>query len=104
MTRISSYDIHKCPDCGCEHILPNYASISVTPAYDAYVPDDDLRICFECGSAKPFKEFKFIGIKQKPAPDFTPTFIKFFKKLIGIGHPAIEPHPTVIYPYLNRKH
>lgn len=103
MTRISSYDIHKCLDCGCEHILPNYASISVVPAYDAYVPDDDLRVCFGCGSVKPFKEFTFIGIRQKPVPDFTPAFIKFFKRLFGIIHPGVEPHPTVIYPYLHRK-
>lgn len=102
MTRISSYDIHRCPDCGCEHILPNYASISVTPAYDAYVSDEDLRICFGCGAVKPFKEYIFSGVKQKPAPDFTPSYVKFVKYVFGIHHPKPEPHPVTIYPYLNR--
>lgn len=102
MTRISSYDIHKCPGCGCEHILPNYASISVTSAYDAYVTPEDLRVCARCAAVKPFKEFVFIGVKQKPTPDFTPAFIKFFKRLFGIHHPKPEPHPVTIYPYLNR--
>lgn len=103
MTRISSYDIHKCPGCGCEHILPNYASISVTPAYDAYVPDEDLRICFGCGAVKPFKQFVYVGSKQKPRPDLTPAYVKFVKRLFGIRQSELEPHPAAVYPYLNQK-
>ena len=103
MTRISSYAIHQCPDCKREHILPNYASISVTVAIDAYVPDDDLRICFGCGVVKPFNEFIYVGAKQKPSPDFTPAYVKFIKRLFGIRHPEPEPHPVNIYPYLNPK-
>ena len=103
MTRISSYDLHICPECQCEHILPKYASISLTPAYDAYVPPEDLRVCARCGAVKPFREFVFTGTKQKPVPDFTPEFVKFFKRLLGVGHPVVEPHPTVVYPYLTSK-
>lgn len=100
MTRISSYGIYQCPDCRCEHILPNYASISLTVAIDAYVPDEDLRICFDCGIAKPFKQFVFVGIKQKPRPDYTPSYVKFVKHLFGLRQSEVEPHPTSIYPYL----
>lgn len=103
MTRISSYSIHKCPDCKREHILPNYASISVTVAMDVYVPEDDLRICFGCGAVKPFKEFIYVGSKQKPKPDFTPSYVKFIKRLFGVRHLEPEPHPVDIYPYLNSK-
>lgn len=103
MTRISSYALHICPECQCEHILPNYASIGRTPAYDAYVPPEDLRVCARCGVVKPFREFIFTGTKQKPAPDFTPAFIKFFKRFVGVGHLDVEPHPTAVYPYLNSK-
>lgn len=103
MTRISSYSIHQCPDCKREHILPNYASISSTVAIDAFVPEEDLRICFGCGAEKPFKEFICIGSKQKPKPDFTPSYVKFIKRLFGLRHPEPEPHPVYIYPYLNPK-
>lgn len=103
MTRISSYDIHQCPECKQEHILPNYASISVTPAVDAYVPDDDLRVCFGCGAERPFGQFIYIGTKQKPRPDHTPSFVKLMRRLFGIRWPEVEPHPTRIYPCLNHK-
>ena len=103
MTRISSYAIYQCPDCKREHILPNYASISLTVAVDAYVPDEDLRICFGCGIAKPFKQFVFVGTKQRPRPDYTPSYIKLIKRLCGIRQPEIDPHPTTVYPYLNQK-
>lgn len=103
MTRISSYSIYKCSDCEQCHILPNYASISVTAAVDAYVPYDDLRTCFGCGVAKPFKQFVLIGTKQKPSADLTPSFVKFFKRMFGIKCPDLEPHPTTEYPYLNQK-
>lgn len=103
MTRISSYAIYQCPDCKREHILPNYASISVTVAIDAYVPEDDLRICFGCSAVKPFKQFIHVGTKQKPRPDFTPSYVKFVKRLFGVRHPEPEPHPVNIYPYLNSK-
>jgi hypothetical protein len=84
-------------------MLANYASISLTVAIDAYVPDDDLRICFGCGATKPFRQFIQVCTKQKPAPDFTPSYVKFIKRLIGISHPDPEPHPVNIYPYLNQK-
>ena len=103
MTRISSYAIYQCPDCKREHILPNYASISVTVAIDAYVPDEDLRICFGCATVKPFKEFIYAGSKRKPVTDFTPSYVKFIKRLFGVRHPEPEPHPVDIYPYLNPK-
>jgi hypothetical protein len=83
--------------------LPNYASISVTVAIDAYVPDEDLRICFGCGAIKPFKKFIYVGVAQKPATDCTPSYVKFIKRLFGIKHPESEPYPTDIYPYLNQK-
>lgn len=83
--------------------MPNYASISVTPAVDAYVPDGDLRVCFGCGAVKPFKQFIFTGTKQKPRPDHTPSYVKFIKRLFGIRQPEVEPHPTQLYPYLNQK-
>jgi hypothetical protein len=75
----------------------------VTVAIDAYVTDDDLRICFGCGAVKPFKEFIYAGAKQKPSPDFTPSYVKFIKRFIGISHPDPETHPINIYPYLNQK-
>jgi hypothetical protein len=75
----------------------------VTVAIDAYVPDDDLRICFGCGAVKPFKQFIHVGTKQKPRPDFTPTYAKFIKRLFGIKHPEPGPYPTDIYPYLSKK-
>lgn len=103
MTRISSYAIYQCPDCKLEHILPNYASISVTIAIDSNVPDDDLRICFGCGAVKHFKHFIHVGTKQKPRPDFTPFYMKFIKRLLGLRHSELEPHPIIIYPYLNPK-
>lgn len=102
MTRISSYAIHQCTDCMREHILPNYASISLTPAIDAFVPDEDLRICFGCGVVKPFKQFVYVGTKQKPKPDHTPSFVKLIKRLFGIRHRQVESHPTKVYPYLNQ--
>lgn len=102
MTRISSYDIYQCPDCNQPHILPKYASISVTPAVDAYVPDEDLRICFGCVAVKPFKQFIYVGTKQKPRPGYTPSYVKLIKRLFGIRQPEMEPHPTRVYPYLNR--
>lgn len=83
--------------------MPNYASLSVTVAIDAYVPEDDLRICFGCGAVKPFKEFICVGSKQKPNPDYTPSYVKFIKRLFGINQPEVEPHPTRVYPYLNSK-
>ncbi len=103
MTRISSFDIYQCPDCKREHILPNYASISVTAAVDAYVPDEDLRICFGCGVVKPFKQFLYAGTKQKPRPDHIPSYVKLIKRLIGIRQPEVEPHPVRIYPYLHSR-
>lgn len=103
MTRISSYSIHKCPECNCEHILPSYASISVTVAIDAYVPDDDLRICFGCGVVKPFKQFIQVGRKQKPTPDFTPSYVKLIKRLLGMAHLEPDTHPVNRYPYLMQK-
>lgn len=103
MTRISSYAIYQCPDCKRDHFLPNYASISVTVAIDAYVPDDDLRICFGCSAVRPFKEFIYTGSKRKPSRDLTPSYVKFFKRLFGIKHPEPEPHPVDLYPYLNQK-
>jgi len=103
MTRISSYSIHQCPDCKREHILPNYASISVTVAIDAYIPEDDLRVCFGCGALKPFKEFVYVGSKRKPPHDFTPSYVKFFKRFLGLRYAEPEPHPIDIYPYLNPK-
>jgi hypothetical protein len=75
----------------------------VTEAIDAYVPDDDLRICFGCGTVKPFKQFIHVGTKQKPRPDFTPSYVKFIKSFFGIRHPEPERHPVDIYPYLNSK-
>jgi|AACY02.14.fsa_nt_gi hypothetical protein len=102
MTRISSYDIYQCPDCNREHILPNYASISVTPAVDAFVSTEDLRICFCCGSVKLFSAFVYVGTKQKPRPSYTPPYVKFIKLLFGVKQPEIELHPTRIYPYLNQ--
>lgn len=102
MTRISSYDIYQCPDCKCEHILPNYASISVTVAIDAYVPDEDLRICFGCGAVKPFKQFVYVGTKQKPRADHTLSYVKLIKRLFGVKQPDVEPHPTKTYPYLKQ--
>ena len=103
MTRISSYDVYQCPDCKREHILPNYASISMTVAVDAYVPDEDLRICFGCGAVKPFKKFIYVGTKQKPRPDHTPSYVKLIKRLFGIRQREVEVHPTRIYPYLHAK-
>jgi hypothetical protein len=103
VTRISSYDLYECPDCKQEHILPLYASISITPAYDACVPDDDLRICFGCGVVKPFKQFLYVGTKQKPKPDHTPSYVKLIKRLFGIRQHEAEPHPTRVYPYLHAK-
>jgi len=103
MTRISSYAIYQCPDCKREHILPNYASISVTVAIDAYVPDEDLRICFGCAAVKPFKEFVYVGSKRKPSNNFTPSYVRFFKRVFGIRHSEPEPHPVNVYPYLNSK-
>lgn len=102
MTRVSSYNIHQCPDCKQKHILPNYASISLTVAVDAYVLDGDIRTCFRCGAVKPFKQFVYVGTKQKSRPDHTPSYVKLIKRLFGIRQPAIEPHPTKIYPYLNQ--
>lgn len=101
MTRISSYDIYQCPDCEQQHILPNYASISFTPAVDALVSDADLRVCFGCGSIKTFEQFIYVGRKGKPRPDFTPFYVKFIKRLFSITQPDVEPHPTRVYPYLN---
>ncbi len=103
MTRISSYAIYQCPDCRREHILPNYASISVTIAIDAYVPDEDLRICFGCNAIKPFKEFIYAGIAPKHKADFTPSYVKFIRRLFGIKQSEAKPYPTDIYPYLNQK-
>jgi hypothetical protein len=103
MTRISSYNIYQCPNCGQGHVLPNYASISKTAADDAYVADDDQRICFGCGFVNSFKEFKFSGSIQKPRPDFTPAYVKFLKKLFGFKQIKAAPYPTKIYPYLNPK-
>ncbi len=103
MTRISSYAIYQCPDCKREHILPNYASISVTVAMDDDVPDEDLRVCFGCGTTKTFKEFIYVGTQSKPKSDFTVSPVKFIKRLFGIKYPEPEPHPVNIYPYLNPK-
>jgi hypothetical protein len=75
----------------------------VTVAIDAYVPDDDLRICFGCEAVKPFKQFIQVGTKQKPRPDFTPSYVKFVKRLFGTRYSEPEPHPVNIYPYLNSK-
>lgn len=75
----------------------------MTVAIDAYVPDDDFRICFGCGTVKPFKQFIYVGTKQKPRPHFTPSYVKFFKRLFGIRRTEPEPHPINIYPYLNPK-
>ena len=84
-------------------MLANYASISLTVAIDAYVPDDDLRICFGCGATKPFNQFIQVGTKQKPAPDFTPSYVKLIRCLFGIRHPEPEAHPVNVYPYLSSK-
>lgn len=103
MTRISSFAIYQCPDCKLGHILPNYASISVTVATDAYVPENDLRICSGCGSVNQFKKFVYIGSMQKPVLDRTPSFIKFVKRLFGRSQPEPVAHPVNIFPYLNPK-
>lgn len=101
MTRISSYSVYQCPVCKREHILPNYASISMTVAIDAFVPDEDLRICIDCGVIRPFKQFIYVGSIQKPKPDRTPFYVKSFKRLFGMDHTKADLHPTQIYPYLN---
>lgn len=103
MTRISSYAKYQCPDCKQEHILPNYASISVTIAIDAYVSNEDLRICFGCAAVKPFKQFIYVGVAQKPNANLTPYYVKFIKRLFFIKHPKPELHPSKIYPYLSKK-
>lgn len=103
MTRVSSYSIYQCPDCKCEHILPNYVSISVTEAVDAYVPDEDLRMCFGCGAVKPFNQFTYVSTKQKPRPDHTSSCVKLIKRIFGIRRSDVEPHPARVYPYLNQK-
>ena len=103
MTRISAYDVYQCPNCKQQHILPQYASISKTLAADAYVPNEDLRICFGCGATKPFNQFVYVGTKQKPRQDCTPSYVKFIKRLFGAAKPDVEPHPTRVYPYLHAK-
>jgi hypothetical protein len=101
MTRISSYDVYQCPDCKQEHILPNYASISVTVAVDLVVAKGDLRICFGCGTSKPFKQFVNVHTKKKPGVRRTPFFVGIIKKLLGLRSTERGLHPARIYPYLN---
>lgn len=75
----------------------------MTLAIDPYVPDEDLRICFCCATVNPFKRFIYMGKKQKPRLDRTPSYMQLIKRLFCMRQSDAEPHPTRVYPYLNSK-
>jgi len=102
MTRVSSYKLHKCLDCGQKHILPQYGSINFTHRVPGSTSkkDNDLRVCQKCGTQRAFKEFPRIGTAQIPLRDNSSKTLRAIKKFLKIPYTEPTPHPTILYPYL----
>ncbi len=103
MTRISSYYLYKCPECGQGHVLPVYGSVNFTygKPYFWGIKPTDLRVCQKCSVQLPLKKFVNIGNLPIPEKDKTSAVVKVFGKILGKKYKDPEPFPTDLYPYLN---
>lgn len=103
MTRISSYQLLQCSSCGQKHILAKSRSINLTfdPPPEAIKPDD-LWVCQRCSERKPLKNFIPLGILQSSISDNTPKWYKSIRRFFDKGYKEPEPHPTRLYPDLDK--
>jgi len=102
MTRVSSFKLYQCLDCGQKHILPQYGSINLTHGVPGFtgIADTDLRVCQKCGAHRAFKEFPRIGTAQIPPRNNSSRTLRAIKKFLKIQYLEPTPYPTKLYPYL----
>lgn len=105
MTRVSSYKLYQCLDCGQKHILPQYGSINFTIGSPGFleIKDTDIKVCQKCGAQRPFKEFPRIGTVPIPPKDSGSKRLRAIKKYLRLPYIEPTPYPTRLYPYLESK-
>ena len=65
MTRISSFGLYECPECGQVHIKPEYGSISIFIPLDIHIEESEIKICMGCRGEISFKKYKYLGLSSK---------------------------------------
>ena len=96
MTRISSFSLYECPECGQIHIKPEYGSVSVYVPSDIYIQPLEIRVCKGCLGEFQFKDYKYLGLRSKTTTK-SPSKLEFFIRKV-LNKPYVESDVRKIYP------
>ena len=99
MTRIASFSIYACKECGQKHIKPEYGSISMYQPPDLFVEPSAIKICQRCRWAGKLSEFKYLGLRGK-VNTRKPSQLEICIRTI-MRKPYIEVDVRKLYPYLH---
>jgi hypothetical protein len=73
MSRISSFSLYKCTNCGQIHTRPVWGTYRVgNPPNDFGVATEILKTCAKCGLKQPIKDYLLIG-ETEGSGDYAPV-------------------------------
>jgi hypothetical protein len=96
MTRIASFGLYQCRECGQVHLKPEYGSISIYVPPDLFFNPTDIKVCKGCGRNLQFKDYKFLGLKGKKNTKQPSRLVLFIRELIN--KPYVELDVRKLYP------
>ena len=96
MTRISSFGLYQCRECGQIHIKPEYGSVSIYVPPDLLFDPIDVLVCKGCLKKSQLKDYMYIGLKGKKNTKQPSKVELLIRKLIN--KPYIEHDVRKLYP------
>jgi hypothetical protein len=96
MTRISSFGLYQCRECGQIHIKPEYGSVSIYVPTDLFYDPTHVLVCKGCFKECQLKDYMYIGVKGKKYTKQPSKVELLIRKLIN--KPYIELDVRKLYP------
>lgn len=96
MTRITSFGLYECKECGQIHIKPEYGSISTYVSPNIFYSPTTMKVCKGCNSESQFQNYRFIRLEQKRNTKELSRIEIFIRKLFN--RPYIEHDVRKLYP------
>jgi len=96
MTRISSFSLYECPECGQIHIKPQYGSVSVYIPSDLSYEPNEIKVCRGCRKEILFSNFKYLEMRSKTNTKKPTKLEHLIRKLLK--KPYVELDVRKLYP------
>ena len=101
MTRISSFGLYECENCGQIHVKPNYGSVSTHKPRDLFIELTELKKCKGCGVLNEFQNYRYLGPSEKidtKPPSWVGRLVRFLR-----NDPYVELDVRRLYPPFDYK-